>query len=88
MGLLDDEAASIFELKHVPLVKEMPDKIAQRKRCKDFEQFEPLFKQCHAELAAGIVRHVASLVSSKSSLVTSSSCTASLPMWLKSVRRR
>ena len=53
LGLLDDEAASIFELKHVPLVKEMPDKIAQRKRCKDFEQFEPLFKQCHAELAAG-----------------------------------
>lgn len=53
-GLLDDEAASIFELKHVPLVKEMPDKIAQRKRCPDFEQFEPLFKQCHAELAAGV----------------------------------
>ena len=26
LGLLDDEAASIFELKHVPLVKEMPDK--------------------------------------------------------------
>lgn len=53
-GLLDDEAASIFELKHVPLVKEMPDKIAQRKRCPDFEQFEPLFQQCHAELAAGV----------------------------------
>ncbi|CEJ16379.1 conserved hypothetical protein [Ralstonia solanacearum IPO1609] len=54
LGLLDDEAASIFQLKHVPLVKDMPDKIAQRKRCKDFEQFEPLFKQCHAELAAGV----------------------------------
>lgn len=53
-GLLDDEAASIFELKHVPLVKEMPDTIAQRKRCPDFEKFEPLFKQCHADLAAGI----------------------------------
>lgn len=54
LGLLNDEAASIFELKHVPLMKEMPDKIAQRKRCPDFEQFEPLFKQCHAELAAGV----------------------------------
>lgn len=53
-GLLDDEAASIFELKHVPLVKEMPDTIAQRKRCPDFEKFESLFKQCHADLAAGI----------------------------------
>lgn len=52
-GLLDDEASSIFELKHVPLVKEMPDKIAHRKRCQDFDQFESLFKQCHAELAAG-----------------------------------
>lgn len=53
-GLLDDEAASIFELKHVPLVKERPEKIAQRKRCPDFEQFEPLFRQCHAELTAGV----------------------------------
>lgn len=54
LGLLDDEAASIFQLKHVPLVKEMPDKIAQRKRCPDFEQFEPLFKQCHADLSTGV----------------------------------
>lgn len=55
LGLLDDEATSIFELKHVPVLpKDMPDKIAQRKRCADFEQFEPLFRQCHAELAAGV----------------------------------
>lgn len=55
LGLLDDEVASIFELKHVPLIpKDMPDKIAQRKRCSDFEQFEPLFKQCQSDLAAGI----------------------------------
>lgn len=54
LGLLDDEAASIFQLKHVPLVKDMPDKIAQRRRCLDFQQFEPLFKQCHADLAAGV----------------------------------
>lgn len=54
-GLLDDEAASIFDLKHVPKSPmDMPEKIAQRKRCKDFEQFEPLFKQCYAELAAGV----------------------------------
>ena len=54
-GLLDNEAASIFELKHVPASpKDMPEKIAQRKRCKDFDQFEPLFKKCHAELAAGV----------------------------------
>ena len=54
-GLLDDDAASIFDLKHVPRSPmDMPEKIAQRKRCKDFDQFEHLFKQCHAELKAGI----------------------------------
>ena len=55
LGLLNDEAASIFELKHVsksPM--DMPEKIAQRKRCKDFDQFEHLFKQCHSELTTGI----------------------------------
>lgn len=54
-GLLDNEAVSIFDLKHVPRSPiEMPEKIAQRKHCKDFDQFEHLFKQCHADLAAGI----------------------------------
>lgn len=54
-GLLDDDTASIFDLKHIPKsLINMPEKIAQRKRCKDFEQFEHLFKQCHAELTAGI----------------------------------
>lgn len=53
-GLLDNEAESIFDLKHVPKSPmEMPDKIAQRKRCKDFDQFEHLFKKCHAELKSG-----------------------------------
>ncbi|MEL4177784.1 GIY-YIG nuclease family protein [Roseateles sp. PN1] len=54
LGLLDNEAASIFDLKNVPVPRDMPEKIAQRKRCEDFEQFEPLFKQCHAELASGV----------------------------------
>lgn len=55
LGLLDDEVSSIFQLTHVPVLsKEMPDKFAQRKRCPEFEQFEPLFKQCHADLAIGV----------------------------------
>lgn len=53
-GLLDDEAESIFDLKHVPKSMDMPERIAQRKRCKDFDQFENLFKQCHAELSSGV----------------------------------
>ncbi|MEC5217777.1 hypothetical protein RCH09_002740 [Actimicrobium sp. GrIS 1.19] len=54
-GLLGDDAENIFDLKHVPrTAMEMPEKIAQRKRCKDFEQFEHLFKTCHAELKDGV----------------------------------
>jgi len=32
----------------------MPEKIAQRKPCKDFATFEHFFKQCHFELKSGI----------------------------------
>jgi hypothetical protein len=31
----------------------MPEQIAQRRPAVDFDQFEPLFKQCHAELRVG-----------------------------------
>ena len=55
LGLLRGEEDSIFNLKHVPKGPiEKPDRIAQRKKCDDFEQFEPLFKACHAELKEGI----------------------------------
>lgn len=55
LGLLDDGAESIFDLKHVPKSPvDKPDKIAQRKKCDDFDQFEGLFKLCHAELKSGI----------------------------------
>lgn len=50
LGLLD-EAESIFQLRHVP--KDFPDYVAQRKPCKDFEQFEPLLVQCQKEIKAG-----------------------------------
>lgn len=53
LGLLDDDADSIFTLRHVPKVIDMPDKMARRKRCENFEQFEPLFKACHADLSSG-----------------------------------
>jgi hypothetical protein len=54
-GLLDDSAEDIFVLKHVSKSHMvMPEKIAQRKKCEEFDQFEHLFKQCHAELSAGI----------------------------------
>lgn len=55
LGLLNDEAESIFTLKHVPKSPiDRPEKNAQRTKCADFDQFEHLFKQCHAELSSGI----------------------------------
>ena len=54
LGLLDDGPESIFKLRNVPAAMTMPEKIAQRKPCKDFANFEHLFLQCHSELTAGI----------------------------------
>jgi hypothetical protein len=51
-GLLAD-AQSIFELKHVPKTQTMPEQIARRKPAEDFDLFEQLFKDCHADLSAG-----------------------------------
>lgn len=53
LGLLNDDAESIFELKHVPKIVDMPDSIAKRKPCKDFKEFEPLFKECQRKLSTG-----------------------------------
>lgn len=53
LGLLDGDEADIFQLKHVSKPQEMPSYVARRKPCAEFEQFEPLFKQVHADLASG-----------------------------------
>jgi hypothetical protein len=44
---------SIFNLRNLPAAKDLPDYVASRKPCKHFDQFEHLFKQCHADLDAG-----------------------------------
>lgn len=49
----NSEEDSIFTLRNVPQNIEMPDHIAQRKPCKDFDRFESLFKQCQADLKLG-----------------------------------
>ena len=51
-GLLDD-SEGIFALKHVPKSQTVPEQIARRRPAPDFEKFEPLFKQCHADLRSG-----------------------------------
>jgi hypothetical protein len=53
LGILNDGPDSIFDIRHVPKETTMPDYIAKRKPCKDFDKFEHLFKQCQADLASG-----------------------------------
>lgn len=53
LGILDSDAESIFTLKHVSKETTMPDYVARRKPCKDFENFEHLFKACQADLSSG-----------------------------------
>tara|TARA_Y100000389_G_C17389538_1_gene479056 strand:- start:4 stop:651 length:648 start_codon:yes stop_codon:yes gene_type:complete len=52
LGVLESDT-DIFELKHVPKEKELPDYIATRKSCSNFQDFEHYFKQCHSELRQG-----------------------------------
>ena len=51
LGELGDD--SIFNLKNIPKTIDMPDYIAKRKPCNNFEHFEALFVQCHADLQNG-----------------------------------
>lgn len=48
----DADPNDIFTLRNVPKSIDMPDHIAKRKPCEEFEQFEPLFKQNQADLAS------------------------------------
>ena len=51
-GILDD-AEDIFTLKHVPQEREQAELVARREPCKEFDKYELLFKECHADLKAG-----------------------------------
>jgi hypothetical protein len=56
-GLLgSDDSDDIFTLKHVPKQKEttMPDYVASRKPCKEFDKYEYLFVKIQEELKTGI----------------------------------
>ncbi len=54
-GLLDGDG-DLLAPTHVPSVTKkttMPDKVASRKKCEDFEAFEGLFELCQADIRAG-----------------------------------
>jgi len=54
LNLLEkDNTDNIFDLRNLPQSIEMPDYVAQRKPCAAFNEFEPLFVQCHADLKSG-----------------------------------
>lgn len=52
-GLLGDDPGGIFSLKHVPSQRGETDFVAQRKPCKDFSNYEQLFKECQEDLRQG-----------------------------------
>lgn len=53
LGILESDADNIFNLKHVSKVTTMPDYVARRKQCKDFDLFEDILKQCQKDLSSG-----------------------------------
>lgn len=54
LGILENEADCIFEIKHVPKTTTMPSYIASRKPCNNFADYENIFTTCQSEIAAGI----------------------------------
>ncbi len=54
LGLLgEDKTEEIFLFRHVPQTVSQPDHVAYRKKCDEFEKFDPLFRQCHLDLKSG-----------------------------------
>jgi len=56
-NLLKMPGSSIFDLKNVKSKEEkvttMPEEVARRKKCLDFEKFDSLFKKCQKEIEVG-----------------------------------
>jgi hypothetical protein len=52
-GLLGDSDDSIFNIRHVKSSLTMPKTVARREQCKNFEEYEELFKQCHLKVQSG-----------------------------------
>lgn len=56
---MDQGDQSLFDITHVPLVTERdkPDFVARQTHCVDFYKFESVFKDIHAKLKAGDLKH-------------------------------
>ena len=85
--------SDLTELRHVRSRAEIrvAEEIANRERCKDFDQFEPLFKQAESELKAGMRQSLTFVKMPMSRLAISSFSVGSLSTllrWGKSSERR
>ena len=56
MGILDDDAESIYVIKHVPQSRSSPEHVSRRKKCSDFEKFRSIFDKHHAGLKSGSLK--------------------------------
>ena len=50
LNILGGDSEGLFDFKHTPKKTTMPDYVASRKPCKDFDKFESLFVQCQSDL--------------------------------------
>ena len=57
LGIFDRDS-SIFDLKHVPKDRTAPEHVSRRTRCKDFDQFKPIFDAYHAALKTGTMKTI------------------------------
>lgn len=53
LNILGGDSKGLFDFKHIPKETTMPDYVASRKPCQEFEKFEPLFTKCQSDLANG-----------------------------------
>ena len=58
LGLLDDDADSIFTIRNIPKERLSPAHVSRRKKCKDFEQFKPVFDTHHAAITSGNMKRI------------------------------
>lgn len=55
LGLLNDEESDIFDLSNLPS-RAKPEDVSKRKKCENFEVYEPLFKEVHHKLETGQIK--------------------------------
>ncbi|MBU3131970.1 GIY-YIG nuclease family protein [Clostridium gasigenes] len=53
LNIFDDINNDIFDVQSLPKRTTMPDYVASRKACKEFDKYEPLLRQCQRDLREG-----------------------------------